>query len=147
MANQIQKLAEQSNESAMRVQHITNSLMEDAAKAVKTMDQVKSIMDSQVQKVDLTGSMFSKVQAEIDNSINGITKIYEKTEGMDSARVNVVDVVQSLTAIAQQNAAGTEETSASVQEVNQVIDDMSDNAKQLNSVAQTIDEHMRKFTV
>jgi methyl-accepting chemotaxis protein len=147
VANQIQKLAEQSNESAMRVQHITNSLMEDAAKAVKTMDQVKSIMDSQVQKVDLTGSMFSKVQAEIDNSINGITKIYEKTEGMDSARVNVVDVVQSLTAIAQQNAAGTEETSASVQEVNQVIDDMSDNAKQLNSVAQTIDEHMRKFTV
>ncbi len=147
VANQIQKLAEQSNESAMKVQHITNSLMEDAAKAVKTMDQVKTVMDSQVQKVDLTGSMFAKVQAEIDNSISGITKIYEKTEGMDSARVNVVDVVQSLTAIAEQNAAGTEETSASVQEVNQVIDDMSDNAKQLNNVAQTIDEHMRKFTV
>ncbi len=147
VANQIQKLAEQSNESAMKVQQITNSLMEDAAKAVKTMDQVKTVMDSQVQKVDLTGSMFAKVQAEIDNSISGITKIYEKTEGMDSARVNVVDVVQSLTAIAEQNAAGTEETSASVQEVNQVIDDMSDNAKQLNDVAQTIDEHMRKFTV
>lgn len=147
VANQIQKLAEQSNESAMRVQQITNSLMEDAAKAVKTMDQVKEVMDSQVQKVDLTGSMFAKVQKEIDNSISGITKIYEKTEGMDGARVNVVDVVQSLTAIAEQNAAGTEETSASVQEVNQVIDDMSDNAKQLNDVAQTIDEHMRKFTV
>lgn len=147
VANQIQKLAEQSNESAMKVQQITNSLMEDAAKAVKTMDQVKTVMDSQVQKVDLTGNMFAKVQAEIDNSISGITKIYEKTEGMDSARVNVVDVVQSLTAIAEQNAAGTEETSASVQEVNQVIDDMSDNAKQLNDVAQTIDEHMRKFTV
>lgn len=147
VANQIQKLAEQSNGSAMKVQQITNSLMDDSAKAVQTMDQVKTIMESQVEKVDLTGSMFMKVQEEIDHSMEGITKIYEKTESMDSARVNVVDVVQSLTAIAEQNAAGTEETSASVEEVNKVVDDISDNAKQLHDVAQTIDEHMGMFTV
>lgn len=147
VANQIQKLAEQSNGSAMKVQQITNSLMEDSAKAVETMNRVKTVMESQVEKVDLTGSMFTKVQEEIDHSMEGITKIYEKTESMDSARVNVVDVVQSLTAIAEQNAAGTEETSASVEEVNKVVDDISDNAKQLHEVAQTIDEHMGMFTV
>lgn len=147
VANQIQKLAEQSNGSAMRVQQITNSLMDDSAKAVETMDQVKAIMETQVQKVDLTGSMFMKVRKEIDNSMEGITKIYEKTESMDSARVNVVDVVQSLTAIAEENAAGAEETSASVEEVNTVVEGISDNAKQLHDVAQTIEEHMGKFTV
>lgn len=147
VASQIQKLAEQSNESGMKVQQITNLLMEDSAKAVETMNQVKEIMESQVQKVDLTGSMFVKVQEEIDHSMEGITTIYEKTESMDGARVNVVDVVKSLTAIAEENAAGTEETSASVEEVNKVIDDISRNARQLKDVAKTIDEHMRKFTV
>lgn len=147
VANQIQKLAEQSNESAMKVQEITNMVMEDSEKAVETMDKVKLIMDTQMQKVDLTGSMFTKVQDEINHSIEGITKISQKTEGMDTARVNVVDIVQSLTAIAEQNAAGTEETSASVTEVSLIVDDISDNAKQLQDVAKTIEEHMKEFKV
>ena len=147
MAGQIQKLAEQSNESAMKVQEITNMLMEDSAKAVETMDKVKVIMDSQMQKVDVTGSMFAKVQEGIENSMEGISNIYEKTENMDKARVSVVDIVQNLTAIAEENAAGTEETSASVTEVSSVVDDISGNAVQLHEVAQMIDGHMKKFTV
>ena len=147
VAGQIQKLAEQSNESAMRVQEITNMLMEDSAKAVETMDKVKVIMDSQMQKVDVTGSMFAKVQEGIENSMEGINNIYEKTENMDKARVSVVDIVQNLTAIAEENAAGTEETSASVTEVSSVVDDISGNAVQLHEVAQMIDGHMKKFTV
>ena len=122
-------------------------VMEDSAKAVETMDQVKLIMESQVQKVDLTGNMFVKVQEEIDHSMDGITKMYEKTESMDNERVNVVDIVQNLTSIAEENAAGTEEASASVTEVSVVLEDISTNAKQLQHVAQTIDEHMKEFKV
>ena len=147
VANQIQKLAEQSNDSAMKVQEITNMVMEDSAKAVQTMDKVKLIMESQMQKVDLTGSMFEKVQEEIDHSMDGITNIYEKTEGMDHARDNLLDIVQSLTAIAEENSAGTEEASASVTEVSVVVEDISSNAKQLQGVAQTLDEHMKEFRV
>lgn len=147
VANQIQKLAEQSNDSAMKVQEITNMVMEDSVKAVQTMDKVKLIMESQMQKVDLTGSMFEKVQEEIDHSMDGITNIYEKTEGMDHARDNLLDIVQSLTAIAEENAAGTEEASASVTEVSVVVEDISSNAKQLQGVAQTLDEHMKEFRV
>lgn len=147
VASQIQKLAEQSNESAMKVQEIVDMLMEDSAKAVDTMDKVKVIMDSQMQKVDVTGSMFTKVQEEIERSMDGITKIHRETEKMDEARVNVIDVVQNLTAIAEENAAGTQETSASVTEVSTIVEDISGNAKQLHDVAQTIDEHMKEFTV
>ncbi len=147
VANQIQKLAEQSNESAMKVQQIADMLMADSEKAVQTMDEVKRIMDTQVQKVDLADSMFAKVQDEIAHSIEGIASISEKTEQMDEARINVVDVVQNLTAIAEENAAGTEETSASVTEVSNVVEDISQNANQLNDVAQVIDEQMKKFKV
>ena len=147
MANQIQKLAEQSNDSAMKVQGITNMLMEDSEKAVVTMDKVKKIMDTQMQKVDTTGTMFSEVQEGIEKSMHGITSISEKTQNMDQARVNVVDIVQNLTAIAEENAAGTEEASASVTEVSTVVDDISNNAKQLLDVAHVIDQHMKKFSV
>ena len=140
VASQIQKLAEQSNESAMQIQKIANLLMQDS-------DQAKQIMDTQNVKMNVTGEMFQKVQDEIESSMESINTIYEKTEKMDQAKTEVVDVVQNLTAIAEENAAGTEETSASVTEVNDIVEDISGNAKELHDAAQKIEDHMNKFEI
>ena len=147
VASQIQKLAEQSNESAMQIQKIANMLMQDSDQAVEIVDRVKQIMDTQNVKMNVTGEMFQKVQDEIKSSMENINTIYEKTEKMDQAKTEVVDVVHNLTAIAEENAAGTEETSASVTEVNDIVEDISSNAKQLHDVAQKIEDHMNKFEI
>ena len=147
VASQIQKLAEQSNESAMKVQNIANMLLQDSDQAVEIVDRVKEIMDTQNVKMGITGEMFMKVQDEIRFSMDSINIIYEKTDKMDQAKTEVVDVVHSLTAIAEENAAGTEETSASVTEVNEIVDTISGNATQLHDVAQKIEDHMNKFEV
>lgn len=147
VAGQIQKLAEQCNESALKVQEITNMLMDDSQRAVQTMQEVKEIMDTQTEKVDVTSDMFMKVQEGIIQSQQAIVQIAQKTQKMDTVRVEVVDVVQSLTAIAEQNAASTEETSASVSEVSAVAEDISSSAEQLHIVAQVIDDQMRIFNL
>ena len=147
VASQIQKLAEQSNESAMQVQNIANMLLQNSDQAVEIVDRVKEIMDTQNVKMGITGEMFMKVQDEIRFSMDSINIIYEKTDKMDQAKTEVVDVVHSLTAIAEENAAGTEETSASVTEVNEIVDTISGNATQLHDVAQKIEDHMNQFEV
>ena len=147
VASQIQKLAEQSNESAMQIQKIANLLMQDSDQAVEIVDRVKQIMDTQNVKMNVTGEMFQKVQDEIESSMESINTIYEKTDKMDQAKTEVVDVVQNLTAIAEENAAGTEETSASVTEVNDIVEDISGNAKELHDAAQKIEDHMNKFEI
>ena len=147
VASQIQKLAEQSNESAMKVQNIANMLLQNSDQAVEIVDRVKEIMDTQNVKMGITGEMFMKVQDEIRSSMDSINIIYEKTDKMDQAKTEVVDVVHSLTAIAEENAAGTEETSASVTEVNEIVDTISGNATQLHDVAQKIEDHMNQFEV
>ena len=45
VAGQIQKLAEQSNESARKIEAIVASLIEDSDKAVETMNEVRQIME------------------------------------------------------------------------------------------------------
>jgi methyl-accepting chemotaxis protein len=59
----------------------------------------------------------------------------------------VVDVVQSLTAIAQQNAAGAEETSASVTEVTNIVGGVAQSATELKEVAVGLRESISVFTV
>lgn len=73
-------------------------------------------MEEQNRKVDKAGSIFEDVLRGIDVTIKGIATISDYTTQMDKARVDVVDVVQNLTAIAEENAAATQETSASATE-------------------------------
>ena len=145
VASQIQKLAEQSNESAHQIEDITNSLIADSEKAVTIMGEVKDIMIRQTEHVAKTDEIFTQVKNGIDHSIEGVSRIADKTRQMDEARINVVDVVQNLTAIAEQNAANTEETSVSVTEVSSIVSNISDNAGKMKHVANELEENMNIF--
>jgi methyl-accepting chemotaxis protein len=145
VASQIQKLAEQSNESTEKIEEIVTLLIEDSEKAVKTMEEVKSIMKEQVVAVEKTDMIFSRVQKGIQNTKQGIDAIAEHTHQMDEARVNVVDVVQNLTAIAEENAASTQQTSASVTEVSAIVENIAGDANHVKAVAENLEENIGKF--
>ena len=63
------------------------------------------------------------------------------------ARAGVIDVVQELSAIAQENAASTEETSASVTEVSAISEEMSEEAKKLRDISNAMEERMSVFKI
>lgn len=147
VASQIQKLAEQSNESAKTIEHIVSALINDSEKAVHTMEEVKDVMEEQNTKVDKAEEIFEDVLRGIEVTIKGITTISDYTTKMDTARVNVVDVVQNLTAIAEENAAATEETSASATEVNNIIGNISDKAKDVRSIAENLQDTVEMFKI
>lgn len=147
VAAQIQRLAEQSNESARQIDEIIHSLIADSEKAVNTMEDVKRVIEKQNENVINTENAFLGVKEGIDKSMGNINEIAEKTKQLDESRIKVVDVVQNLTAIAQENAASTEETSASASEVGTIVEDIANNAKQLNTIAGEMEESIKMFVV
>ena len=147
VAAQIQKLAEQSNESARQIDGIINSLIADSEKAVDTMEEVKVVIEKQNENVINTENAFKDVKDGIDKSMKNIQEITDKTKQLDDARIKVVDVVQNLTAIAQENAASTEETSASASEVGTIVEDIANNARKLNTIAGEMEESIKMFVM
>lgn len=147
VAGQIQKLADQSNDSARQIEYIIDSLIEDSQKSVATMEDVKRIMETQNESVGHTDESFRQVGEGIRSSIEGVNRISDKTKKLDEARVVVVDVVQNLTAIAEENAASTEETSASVTEVSSIVTQISENANRLREVADRLEKNMDIFKI
>lgn len=147
VANQIQKLAEQSNESANRIEGIISELIEDSERSVVTMEEVRQVVEQQDLSVKKTDEIFKTVQNGIDASLNGIEKVFDETARMEDARVGVTDTVQNLTAIAEENAASTQETSASVTSVRSSVDTISGSANDLNDIAVKLEDTMRKFKI
>lgn len=147
VASQIQKLAEQSNESARQIGTIISVLLQDSKRAVEIMKDVKSSMKEQSEYVGRTDGVFGEIREEVDASVEAMHYILKKTNEMDDTRCKVVDGVQSLTAIAEENAAGTEETSASVTEISAVVADISKKSEELRRIAETLERDMNMFKI
>ncbi len=145
VAAQIQKLAEQSDESARQIEDIIKSLISDSEKAVETMNEIQEIMAIQNEKVSQTDSRFSEVKQGIEESIVGIHAIEKQTSRLDEARIRIVDGVQNLSAIAEENAAATEETSASVTEASEIVINISHSADDLRKIADELRQSIELF--
>ena len=147
VAAQIQKLAEQSNESARQIEEIITSLLADSEKAVDTMEEVKDIMGQQNDNVMKTDEQVNQVLGQVDQAIEAIGRVAVKTEKLNEARINVTDTVQNLTAVAQENAASTQQSAAAVNQVSEIIQDIAESAKQLTNIADKLDKDIDLFEV
>ncbi len=145
VAAEIQKLAEQSNISAQQIEIIIQELLKDTERAVETMYDVKEIIRLQSDHVEQTDNAFTQIISGVEQSNKAIDRISDKAAQLDEARVGVVDIVQNLTAIAEENAAGTEETSASATEVSAIVEDISDKSNGLRQIAADLEESMSVF--
>lgn len=147
VAAQIQKLAEQSNESARQIERIILSLIDDSDKSVITMNEVKEMMEQQSQHVTNTNEQVAHLIEEVEESIGVINEVSVKTAKINEARSSVVDTVQNLSAIAEENAASTEETSASVTEISGIINEIADEAIELKDISNQMDDTMSMFEI
>lgn len=147
VANQIQKLAEQSNESAQKVSEIIENLLKDSEKTVTVMEDVRKIVDEQQEKLNQTRKEFTNVQNGIDESREETSEIKDQTDECDSARVRVVDVISNLSAISQENAAATQQTTASMQELNATINLLAESAGDLEQLSDTLSEQIAFFKI
>lgn len=147
VAAQIQKLAEQSNASAMQIENIINSLLEDSQKAVGTMEEVKTVMGQQNDNVEKTDKQVRQVLKQVEQAIEALGRVAEKTDRLNEAKANVTDTVQNLTAVAQENAASTQESAASVSHVSEVIRSIEEIARQQKDSVEKLHKSMQIFEV
>ena len=144
VAGQIQKLAEQSNESAGSIADIIGELLKDSENSVHIMEEVQEIMNEQQEKLQATRRQFMEVGDGIGGAAQAAGMIRQQTEHCNTARANVADVISNLSAISEENAASTEETTASMQ-MNATINILAESAQQLQDMAKSLEENISFF--
>lgn len=147
VADEIRNLSEQSRESAERIVEIVNTLIANSNTSVTTMNEVAENIRTQNNKIEETGEMFRSLNEEIAEVTEAIEKIRKQTEALEVQKKEVLDIVDGLAAIAEQNAAGTEETSASMAEFHEIIDSCHEATEELTKLAQNLADHTERFTL
>lgn len=145
VASEIQKLAEQSGESAKVIEDIVNKLYSESELSVTAMKEMREIIKEQEEKLAETTKQFAKVQQGIEVSRGETSGIKEKTIECDNSREAIMGVMESLSAISEENAASTEETTASMQELNATINLLAEEAIKVRDMSQNLEEKIKVF--
>lgn len=145
VAEEIRNLAEESADSAQEIEGIVKELMGNVAVSVDNMQVVSKNVQEQQTRLEETREAFDSLYKEI-KLVEDVTKeIGGQTGILDSLRRLVADSVNNLASIVQENAASTEETSASMQLVAEGIEECSKDTQSLVELSERQGEETMKF--
>ena len=109
------------------------------------MEEVKHTLQQQQEKLTATKNQFEDVITDIEISRRDTNTINEQTKECDNARQAVVGIIENLSAISEENAAATQQTTASMEELNATINLVANSATTLKDLAVSLDEDIKFF--
>lgn len=147
VADEIRKLAEQSNNFTNDIKSVIEELKSKSELAVNTMDGVKVLVDEQTQSVKETQRKFEAIAKATELSRNIIENLNHSAELMTQNKDKIIELVQNLSAISEENAAGTQEASASMEQQAATIEEIANSGESLASIAEDLRTLIEKFKI
>lgn len=145
VATQIQKLADQSNESSRMIEEITDNLIKNSDEAVEIMSRVHEIIDSQSVNMQETERIVSEVMDGIAASLRRIEQIEDSTGRLEQSRNEIIETVERLADIARQNADSTSATCEQTIRVSAAFEQIESSAAHLEEIADVLADTVKYF--
>lgn len=147
VAGEIQKLAEQTNSSAGIINEIIAMLSVESQQTVKSINEVTVMINDQKAKVDETKTKFSMVSDGIESTQNEMRGVLQQAATCSNASEHVVGLMTNLSAIAEENAASTEQTNTSMNELNDATISLAETAQELKRLSETLNQDLNFFVI
>ena len=145
VASEIQKLAEQTNTSAKIIGEIIVNLSLDSEQTVKSINDVTEMLDEQKRNMEETKFRLSSVSDGILLTENEMKSVLSQADSCSKAGTIVVDLMTNLSAIAEENAASTEQTTTSMGELNDGTYSLAKTAEELKELSEKLTGDLNYF--
>lgn len=145
VASEIQKLAEQTNSSAKVIDDIILALSKESQQTVQSINEVTDMIMSQKTALDETKAKFGVVDEGISNAVVGMGVVQDQVDVCGRSGEHVVGLMTNLSAIAEENAATTEQTNTSMNELNDATASLARTAVELKNLSIAVEENLNYF--
>lgn len=147
VAEEIRKLSVQSNLLTGNIKEVIKELKNESKNAVNNIESVKSIIALQANKVKDTELKFIQISEAIENIKNILDELNSSSKVMDINKNNLEKLMQNLFLIAQENAAGSQEIAAAMNQQLTTIKDVAMHSDSLKEISKELDEVIDNFVV
>lgn len=147
VASEIQKLAEQTNQSVGVIDGTITELLRDSHTMVSVMEEVNKNVAAQAEKFLITKEEFSEVGSGIAISVDSIGNMREQFKMLIEAKERVLDGLASLSQLSEDSAACTEEATASSEELAGKTQEITNSTQELDDISKSLYSAVEVFVI
>ncbi|GAA4716193.1 methyl-accepting chemotaxis protein [Brevibacillus fulvus] len=145
VADEVRKLAEQSEKAAEEIAFVIHEIRQETSSAVTFILNGKTEAEKGTEVFQQISLFLHNIVAALDGILHSTRNVSEATQRMEQSSVGVTEVMTQLAALSQETAASTEEMTASLTEQSSTLSELSKSAKNLDLLADTLQETVQKF--
>lgn len=145
VAEEIRGLADQSKESAAQIRGIVENLIQNSDHSVEIMNGVVNEIYQQNEKLNVTQEAFDSLNQEIFKVVSAIDVISSQIDSIEQYKSGVIESIDGLSEISQNNAASTEETAATMDQLTQIVIGCKEATAELVRIASELSQNTQKF--
>ncbi|WP_409175087.1 methyl-accepting chemotaxis protein [Brevibacillus fortis] len=147
VADEVRKLAEQSNDSANQIANLITEIQRETTSAVQAMDEGTREVETGIQIAHETGEAFRRIMDSTQDVADQIQEISSVAEQMSAATEQVTASILQLSSIAKESAVSASSVAASTEEQRISMNQLSTSAEQLNQMAKELQQMINRFTL
>lgn len=145
VAGEIQKLAEQSSDSANEIQDVIREILGKVSECVDKAGEMTAVIKEQMEFLEQTKDKIGAMSMTGQELAEGAEAINAETENLMKLKDTVMAAITDLSAISEENAASSEEVSASVSNIANAVDSTSEESAAMKELAVDLGEKMEFF--
>ncbi|WMJ79957.1 methyl-accepting chemotaxis protein [Clostridium sp. MB40-C1] len=147
VADEIRKLAEQSQHSSSNINYLVDTIMKESKDVVKTSHDMKGRLNNQTSVIINSTSSFKDIIKEVEEIIPGINSASKNIEVVQKHKENIIKDIDGISAVSEENSAATEEISASSQELTISTSGVANSSENLSNLTEELTKVINHFKV
>lgn len=147
VADEIRKLADQSNNAALEISALVKDNQVKSASAVNSVSQVEEKVASGVSKASEVGESIQNIIENIQNVVKEIEQIDDANEKQAISTKEIEQAIKNIAVTSNEIAGGTENISASIEEQLSTMTEIEKTTEKLSDMAKKLSEITNGFTV
>ncbi|MBU3145291.1 methyl-accepting chemotaxis protein [Clostridium sp. CF012] len=145
VADEIRKLAEQSNESSQSINELINTISIENKIIIRSTDLMKSEISNQVTAINCATDSFRGILVAVSEVIPRIVEVNDSILIINKDKNIIIDKIESSSSVAEEISASSQQIAAASQELNASAEEVSATSYILNSMTKEILEIGNKF--
>ena len=147
VAEEIRKLADQSNESGNQIRLIIEEISKTSTKTAVSMKEAEGMVVDQAQALEKTVEVFMQIHKQVGDLVNDIHVIMEHLQTIMEEKDVVQDSIQNISAVSQEVSAATQEVSATLEEQAETMNTLAQEVEALKSDVDVLNGTMEQFKI
>lgn len=147
VADNIKNLAEESNQMAGEITNMLSTITQYSDENKNLTSSIKEATTSEAEALQQMTDQFDDMLKLLDDMRQGNEQIAGLVDSMAQGKDQIVNSVESLSSISEENAASTQETNASIAQLDINMESVVTEANALGEIATRLKESVARFKV